>query len=125
MAIPVRENSSSYKENTKMTTKSLLMIGALALASIASAKSYDIVLASPAKAGNLQLGAGQYTLQLKGTSAVFTNVETGKSFTAPVKVENAGKKFQNTAVDTENANGTDQIKKIELGGSSTALQLGE
>ncbi len=34
-----------------MTTKSLLFIGTLALASIASAKSYDIVLSAPTKAG--------------------------------------------------------------------------
>ncbi len=104
-----------------MTTKSILLIGTLALASIASAKSYDIVLSAPAKAGNLQLAAGEYSLKVKGTTAVFTNVETGKSFSAPVKVQDTGKKHENTAVDT---NGN-KITTIELGGSSTDLQLGE
>ena len=108
-----------------MTTKSLLLIGTLALASIASAKSYDIILSSPAKAGNLQLGAGEYSLKVKGNTAVFTNVETGKSFTAAVKVQEGSKKFENTAVDTTTANGTDEIKSIELGGSNTQLELGE
>ncbi len=108
-----------------MTTKSLLFIGTLALASIASAKSYDIVLSSPVKAGNLQLGAGEYSLTVKGTNAVFTNVETGKSFTAAVKVQAASKKFENTAVDTTKENGMDAIKSIELGGSTTQLELGE
>jgi len=108
-----------------MTTKSLLLIGTLALASLASAKSYDIVLSSATKAGNVELRAGQYSLQVKGTNAVFTNVETGKSFTTAVKVQNAGKKFDQTAVDSQKQNGQDSIKSIELGGSSTMLELGE
>ena len=108
-----------------MTTKSLLMIGTLALASIASAKSYDIILSAPAKAGALQLNAGEYSLKVQGSNAVFTNVETGKSFTAPVTVQAGSKKFENTAVDTTKANGEDKITTIELGGSNTQLQLGE
>jgi VCBS repeat-containing protein len=108
-----------------MTTKSLLFIGTLALASIASAKSYDIVLSGPTKAGALQLNAGEYSLKVKGSNAVFTNMDTGKSFTAAVTVKAADKKFENTAVDTQKQNGTDEIKTIELGGSNTQLQLGE
>lgn len=108
-----------------MTTKSLLLIGTLALAGIASAKSYDIVLSAPAKAGSLELNAGEYSLKVKGSTAVFTNVETGKSFTAPVKVQEGSKKYENTAVDTNSVNGADQIQTIELGGSNTQLQLGE
>ena len=108
-----------------MTTKSLLFIGTLALASIASAKSYDIVLSAPTKAGALQLNAGEYSLKVKGSNAVFTNLDTGKSFTAPVTVKAADKKFENTAVDTQKQNGKDEIKTIELGGSNTQLQLGE
>jgi len=104
-----------------MKTKSLLIIGTLALAGIASAKSYDIILSAPATAGSIQLPAGEYSLKLKGSNAVFTNVETGKSVSAAVKVENAAKKFDVTAVDS-NAN---QIKSIELGGSNTVLELGE
>jgi len=102
-----------------MTSKSLLFIGTLALAGIASAKSYDIVLSAPQKAGSVQLAAGEYSLQVKGTNAVFTNVETGKSFTTAVKAEDGGKKFEQTTVDT-NAN---QITTIELGGSTTKLDL--
>ena len=108
-----------------MNIKSLLLIGTLTLAGIASAKSYDIVLSAPATAGSVKLAAGEYTLKVQGTNAIFTNVETGKSVTAAVKVEDAGKKFQQTAVDSNNNNGTDQIKTIELGGSSTKLEMGE
>jgi hypothetical protein len=108
-----------------MTTKSLLLIGTLALAGIASAKSYDIVLSSATKAGSVQLAAGEYSLKVQGANAVFTNVETGKSFITAVKSEQAGKKFNQTAVDTSNSNGSDQITAIELGGSSTKLEMGE
>ncbi len=108
-----------------MNIKSLLFIGTLTLAGIASAKSYDIVLSAPAKAGSVQLAAGEYSLKVEGSNAVFTNVETGKKITAPVKLQNASKKFEQTAVDSDHQNGTDVIKDIELGGSSTMLEMGE
>lgn len=110
-----------------MTMKSVLVTGTLALCSLTMgyAKSYDLVFSSPVKAGSVELKAGEYTLKVKGTSAVFTNVETAKSFTAPVKVQNTGKKFDVTAVDTNNKNGTSKIQTIELGGSDTQLDFGE
>jgi hypothetical protein len=108
-----------------MTTKSLLIIGTLALASIASAKSYVIILSAPTKAGNVQLAAGEYSLKVQGANAIFTSAETGKSFTAAVKAADAGKKFATTAVDCSSKDGADQMTAIELGGSSTKLELGE
>ena len=108
-----------------MTTKSLLLIGTLALAGIASAKSYDINLAAPAKAGSLQLAAGVYTVNVLGSIAVFTNVETGKKFIAAVTAEDAGRKFDATAVDCNVKDGAERIASVELGGSSTKLELGE
>jgi len=108
-----------------MTIKSLLLIGTLALAGIASAKSYDINLAAPAKAGSLQLAAGVYTVNVLGSIAVFTNEETGKKFIAAVNSVDAGKKFDATAVDCKTKDGADRITAVELGGSSTMLELGE
>src|ERR1700675_4516057 len=104
-----------------MTTKSLLLIGTLALAGIASAKSYDIILSAPAKAGSLQLAAGEYSVNVLGSIAVFTNVDTGKKFIAAVKAEDAGKKFGATAVDCKTTDGADRIMSVELGGSNTKL----
>ncbi len=108
-----------------MTTKSLLLIGTLALAGIANAKSYTITLSSPAKAGSIQLAAGEYSVNTLGSIAVFTNVDTGRKFIATVKAEDAGKKFQITAVDCKTTEGQDRIAAVELGGSSTKLELGE
>jgi hypothetical protein len=107
-----------------MTTKSLLLIGTLALAGIANAKTYDNMIIGAAKAGGHQIAAGEYSVKLVGNNfAVFTNVETGRKFFTAVKVEDAGKKFENTAVDCKSTDGADQVTSIELGGSSTLLEL--
>ena len=53
-----------------MTTKSLLLVATLALAGIASAKSYNITLSAPMKAGSVQLPAGEYSLKVQGSNAI-------------------------------------------------------
>lgn len=107
-----------------MTTKSLLMIGALALStlSIASAKSYEILLPTAAQAGSVQLAPGQYTLKVQGSNAVFTNVQTNHSFVAPVKVETT-QKHEQTAVETKKDTDGQHITTIDLGGSAQTLEF--
>jgi hypothetical protein len=107
-------------------TKSLLLIGTLALAGIASAKSYDVTLSAPAKAGGVQMAAGEYEVKVVGNGfAVFTNVDSGKKFLTLVKVQDTGKKFEQTAVDSKTEGGAKHITAIELEGSSTMIELGE
>jgi hypothetical protein len=108
-----------------MRPKSLILAGALALASLSllSAKSYTITLDSTTKAGPLQLAAGQYSVKLQGTNAIFTKSDTGKKFTAPVKVENKNTKFNYTAVEMTRGHGTQEMTAIELGGSKTLLEI--
>jgi hypothetical protein len=110
-----------------MTGKSLLIYGALTLASlgIASAKSYDIILDTPAKAGANELKAGEYKLKVEGSQAVFTGVQGDKSFSVPVKIENGDKKFNNTSVESTTQDGMANIQAIDLGGSTTRLRLGQ
>ena len=108
--------------------KKLLLTSALAFSflSLASAaKVYEIVLSSPTKVGNVQLKAGQYKLKINNGNAVFTEVETSKSFTTPVKVENTDQKFDETVVDTSVTDGTATVKDIQLGGSKTKLSFDE
>jgi hypothetical protein len=111
-----------------MTAKSLLRItslGALGLASlaIASVKSYDIVLSAPTMAGSTELKPGEYKLKVEGTQAVFTDVQSSKTWTAPVKIENADRKFGQTAMETTNSGDMDHIQAIDLGGSNTKLKF--
>jgi len=103
--------------------KKIFLAGVLSLASltILSAKSYEIVLSNPTKVGSVQLKAGQYTLKVQGSNAVFTSVDTAKSFTTPVKVETGETKFDETKVQSSKQGDTDQLKEIDLGGSKTKL----
>ena len=110
-----------------MNIKSLFLVGALALSSlsIANAKDYHFTLDNSAKAGNVVLKAGEYKVKLEGADAVFTDVRTNQTFTTPVKVDNAGKKHDMTAVETNVQNGTERIRAIELGGSTETLEFGD
>jgi hypothetical protein len=108
-----------------MTKKSLLLLGVLAMSilSIASAKSYNIAFNSRITVGTEQLAAGEYTLKVEGSNAVFTNVNSNKSVTAPVKIENGDKKFGVTSVETAVEGGAEHIVDIQLGGSTTKLNF--
>ena len=108
-----------------MTKRSLLLLGVLAMSilSIASAKSYTITFASPTMVGSSQLAAGDYTLKVDGSNAVFTNVNSNKSVTAPVKIENGAKKYNVTSVDTNGEGAAQHIIDIQLGGSTTKLDF--
>jgi hypothetical protein len=110
-----------------MSIKSILMVGALCLSSVSlvSAKSYDIHLSSPAVAGNVQLPAGSYTLKVDGANAVLKDVDSDKTYTAPVKVETEKQKYDETAVITSDISGQTVLKSIQLGGSNTLLEFGE
>jgi hypothetical protein len=106
--------------------KKLFTVGILAVCSltIANAKSYELTLSGVTKVGSIELKPGQYTLKVNGSNAIFTNEETAKQFTTPVKVENTDKKFDTTQVNASKDGGTDVVKDIELGGSKTKLDFG-
>jgi len=103
--------------------RKFLVVAALAISSltIVSAKTYEIILSGPTKAGNVELKAGQYKLKVDGANAIFTDINTSKSFTTPVKVENGDKKFEDTKVQTTKDGSVDKIEEIDLGGSKTKL----
>jgi hypothetical protein len=110
-----------------MNIKSLLIVGALTLTSIgiASAKSYDVVLSATSKVGNTELKAGQYKLKVDGAMATFTDQDS-KTFSVPVKIENAGKKFQATSIETVGGTGDmDKVTSIDLAGSSMKVEFGQ
>ncbi|HKE28885.1 MAG TPA: hypothetical protein VKB88_41330 [Bryobacteraceae bacterium] len=107
-----------------MKKLALFSVLALSCLSIASAKTYELTLAGPTKAGNVELKPGQYRLKINGSNAIFTDMENEKSFTVPVKLEtNGSRKFETTRVDATKSNGTDVIQDIELGGSNTKVEF--
>ncbi|HUI54160.1 MAG TPA: hypothetical protein VLY04_04265 [Bryobacteraceae bacterium] len=110
-----------------MSVKSLFMVGALAVCSltIASAKSWDISLSSPAKAGKLELPKGDYSVKLNGNNVIFKAVDTGRTYTAPVKIETEARKYPDTAVESTAQGETEIIQCIDLGGSTSKIEFGE
>lgn len=109
-----------------MKRKPFFLAGTLMLAglSIASAKSYDLVMTEPAKAGQVELARGEYKLKVDGTNAIFTEVNTGKSVTTPVKITTTDKKHDSTAVETSKTADGQKVQAIELGGSKDTLEFG-
>jgi hypothetical protein len=103
--------------------KKFLVMAGLALSSLTvlSAKTYEIVLSNTTKAGTLQLKPGQYKLKVEGANAIFTEVNSSKSYTTPVKVENGDKKFDDTRVQSTKDGDSERINEIDLGGSKTKL----
>ena len=101
------------------------MAGALCLASVSflTAKTYDISISTTAIVGNVQLPAGEYKVKVEGDQATFTGVNERKSFTAPVKMETAPQKYDQTAVVTTSQDGKERIETIELGGSNMKLEF--
>ena len=90
---------------------------ALVAVSLVSAKTYHFAVSDPAQAGTAQLTAGEYRLKLDGSQAVLMD-KTGHQIDTGVKVEEAERKFDHTAVTTTQENGTVRIESVELGGSN-------
>jgi hypothetical protein len=106
----------------------ILLAGAallLAVATVASAKSWNIKVDSAATAGTLQLPAGNYSVKLDGDHAVFTSDNSGKSYTVAVKLDKSARKFDDTSVENTMRGNTEVIESIELGGTTTKLEFGE
>jgi len=104
-----------------MLRKLLLTIAVLGL-SVASAKTFEISLSSPAMAGKVQLQPGTYQLKLDGSKAIFTDTSNHhKTFETNVKVENSPQKSSVTAVETRNDAGVVHIEQIQLQGTKLKL----
>ena len=99
-----------------------LVILALAGASVVSAKSYSVTIVDPSTVHNVRLNPGDYRLKLDGSNAVFTDAD-GNHYTAPVSVQQATKKFDNTEVETEKVAGQDRIEEIRLSGTKMKLEF--
>jgi hypothetical protein len=107
-----------------MTTKSLLITGALGLslaAGIADAKSYVITLSGPTSIGANQFKAGEYEVKVQGSQMVVTDEDRGKSVSVPATIEHSDRKFADTSVESTDKDGRTTITAITLGGSDTRV----
>jgi hypothetical protein len=103
----------------------VLLAGVLALASlsIAYAKSYSVSFPRPTQAGAVQLKAGSYEVKLDGDKAIFTDTNSSRKYTVPVKVENGAKKYEFTRAESAGDGKADTLKDIQLGGSTIQLNF--
>ena len=107
-----------------MKTTALFIAGLLSIATLASAsKTYELTLANTAKAGTVELKAGQYHVKVEGSKAVFTNMDTARQYTVDVKTENSARKFDETRVNADHDGSMDTLKDIQLGGSTTQIDF--
>jgi ABC-type glycerol-3-phosphate transport system substrate-binding protein len=109
-----------------MNKKSLLLALALFLSSftLAYARSYSVSLSKAARAGSVQLPAGQYKLTVDGTTVTFTDSHS-KTYTATAKVQASESKNPATTIETAEDGNGNVIKAIRLGGSKETLQFTE
>ena len=99
--------------------KKLLLTFVLLGGAVASAKTYDITLHTPATIGASQLKGGDYKLELKGDRVRLKNGTMVEEF--PVQVENESRKFDTTSITTSSQGGTTRIEEIRLGGTTVKL----
>lgn len=69
----------------------------------------------------MKLAAGEYKVKVDGSNAVFTEMKTRKTFTAPVKIEKQAKKPDFTAVESKDANGVEHVDAIDISGADFKL----
>jgi aldehyde:ferredoxin oxidoreductase len=104
----------------KVLSVAILAVATLTAGSVPTAKTYEITLSSPTKAGTVDLKAGHYKLKIEGSNAVFIDSKS-KSVSTPVKVQDGDKKFDDTRVHSQKEGNVEAIKEIDLGGSKTKL----
>ncbi len=111
--------ANDNKEIFEMMNKIVVLVAMLAVAALASAKSYSIKLFEPSVIGGTELKPGDYTLELKDEKVV---IRKGKQMgEALVKVESADTKYSSTTVRYSNGDGRYHIQEIHLGGTNMKL----
>ena len=110
-----------------MKTTSFLAGGVLLLSAVAvvSAKSWDIALDYTAKAGNVTLPAGNYSVKLDNNQAVFRAASSDRTYNVPVKLATEPRKYDETKLEVKVQGDTEMIEAIDLAGTATKLEFGE
>jgi hypothetical protein len=99
--------------------KRLMAIAALTVM-IAAAKSYTFTLTDSAKAGSVDLKAGEYSLKVDGPQVVLID-QKGNRISATAKVETADQKFEHTSVTTTKSDGSNRIVFVGIGGTRNRI----
>jgi len=102
-----------------MLRKFVLIFAILAVVVATAGTTYRITLLQPSVVKGTQLKAGDYRLNLANDKVTLVNGK--ESVEVTVKVENADRKFDSTAVRYTEENGKSTISEIRIGGTKTRL----
>jgi hypothetical protein len=86
------------------------------------AKTYNFSLSSPANVGAVELKAGNYKVQVEGSSVALKD-DDGRKIDANAMVETVDQKFDQTSVVTSKTDGTNHLEYIELGGTKDKVEF--
>ena len=98
--------------------KTIFAVLTLAL-SMASAKTYPVTLYRPAVVAGTMLQPGEYSLDLKDTTAVLKRDKVVVQ--CPVKVEKMNRKFDAPSIRYAVRDGKNYLQEIRLGGTDLKL----
>jgi hypothetical protein len=98
--------------------KAIAVILALGMSAAFAASSYEFTLYKASSVNGTQLKPGPVKLDLEGDKVVIKQGKT--SVESNVTVQSAERKFNASSV-TYNADETDQVQEIRLGGTATKL----
>ena len=102
-----------------MTAKILLCFATIALGVASAASSHRLTLYSDVSVNGRQLKAGEYKIEVRDGTAVFTSGKT--TIEAPVKIENGDTKFSSNVVRYGGESGSSTVHEIRLRGTTTKL----
>lgn len=103
--------------------KKMILVLAMATASFAGTKTYDITFGAPAVLGSVQVPSGQYKVSINGSMVTLVNASSGKSVETPALVQTSEKKYNETIVQSKRVDGKDLVDEIQLGGTKTAIDF--
>jgi len=103
--------------------KTVLLTMVAAVLASAGTKSYSFTLEEPAVLGSTALAPGDYKVEVVDQKALFRNGRFHGE--APVKVESAESKYNQTTVRLNKEDGKYHLQEIHVGGTKTKLVFSE
>lgn len=100
------------------------VFGLLAASAKSNTKTYSVNLAETARVGSVTLQPGEYHLKIEQGKAVFSANTLKQPVEAPVVVNSADKKYDQTAVVlSKDTGGVERISEIMLHGTTMKLDF--
>ena len=94
-----------------------------ATSSATRAKTYVLQLGEDMKAGNVALHQGNYEITVEQAKIILTPKGKKEHIEIPATISTVDKKFHTTKLSIKAENGANQLKEIDLGGTTTKIEI--